>query len=97
MLSTAWLKGHVNIFQTTSRGANVAFAITAGHFSHVQRKKEFCEEHKKQWENRAPWLLIVASLPTGGAVEPVPVQRLSPLHPSALPHQVDQRERLLGL
>lgn len=40
---------------------------------------------------------MVASLPTGGAAEPVPVQRLSPLHPSALPHQVDQREGLLGL
>lgn len=51
----------------------------------------------KAMTNCAPWFLIVASPPTGGAVEPVPVQRLSPLHPSALPHQVDQRERLLGL
>lgn len=35
--------------------------------------------------------------PTGGAAEPVSMQWVSPLHPPALPHQMDQWERLLGL
>ena len=37
------------------------------------------------------------ALPAGGAAEPVPVLRLGALHPPPLPHQVDQRARVLGL
>lgn len=38
-----------------------------------------------------------ASLPAGGAAEPVPLRWLGQVHAPALPHQVDQRAGLLEL
>lgn len=41
--------------------------------------------------------VFISSCPAGRAVEPLPLWRLCALHPSTLPHPLDQRERLLEL
>lgn len=50
------------------------------------------------YEKLRSWVAGIDQLsPIGGAPEPMSVQWVSTLHPPSLPHQMDQRERILGL